>query len=84
MLRDDLFRKHELTRVQDVATRVLRRAPCVFADNRATVQVSVMCDRFGAVTLEDMEVLARFLIALLIDIAELRSNGAGDEVVRIR
>ena len=84
MLREDLFRKHELTRVQDMATRVLRRAPCVLADHRATVQVSVLCDRFGSVTPEDMEVLARFLIALVIDIAELRSNGTGDEVVRMR
>ena len=84
MLREDLFSKHELTRVQDMATRVLRRAPCVLANHRATVQVSVLCDRFGSVTPEDMEVLARFLIALVIDIAELRSNGTGDEVVRMR
>ena len=80
MLRADIFSKHNLAKAQEVATRVLHSAPAVFANGRATVQLSVMCDGSGAVALDDMETLARFLIALTMDIVELRHEGAVQEV----
>ena len=80
MSRADIFSKHKLAKAQKVATRVLHSAPAVFAGGRATVQLSVMCDGSGAVALDDMETLARFLISLTMDIVELRHEGAVQEV----
>ena len=80
MLRADIFSKDDLGKAQEVCKRVLHSAPAVFGDGRATVQLFLMCDEAGAVALDDMEILARFFIALTMDIVELRQQAAVEEV----
>ena len=80
MLRADIFSKDDLGKAQEVSKRVLHSAPAVFGDGRATVQLFLMCDEAGAVALDDMEILARFFIALTMDIVELRQQAAVEEV----